>query len=145
MAFSADGSRIATASSDRTVRVWDSASNVEILQLKGSWQPHPDRGVQPRWRPNCHGGIRPLGAHLGCNDRCATTRTQRSRATGHQSDLEPGRDPHCERLAGWVCRARDQAVEQVVPRRAGCDHYVTKPYSPVQLLRIIRGFLGEKV
>jgi two-component system cell cycle response regulator DivK len=28
-------------------------------------------------------------------------------------------------------------------RAAGCDHYVTKPYSPVQLLRIIRGFLGE--
>ena len=26
---------------------------------------------------------------------------------------------------------------------AGCDHYVTKPYSPVQLLRIIRGVLGE--
>jgi two-component system cell cycle response regulator DivK len=28
-------------------------------------------------------------------------------------------------------------------RAAGCDHYVTKPYSPLQLLRIIRGFLGE--
>ena len=30
-------------------------------------------------------------------------------------------------------------------RASGCDHYVTKPYSPLQLLRIIRGFLGEKV
>ena len=30
-------------------------------------------------------------------------------------------------------------------RAAGCNHYVTTPYSPVQLLRIIRGFLGEKV
>src|SRR5262249_7529034 len=30
-------------------------------------------------------------------------------------------------------------------RAAGCDDYVTKPYSPVQLLRIIRGFLGEKL
>jgi two-component system, cell cycle response regulator DivK len=29
-------------------------------------------------------------------------------------------------------------------RAAGCDHYVTKPYSPMQLLRIIRGFLAEK-
>jgi two-component system, cell cycle response regulator DivK len=28
-------------------------------------------------------------------------------------------------------------------RAAGCDHYVTKPYSPMQLLRIIRGLLGE--
>ena len=29
-------------------------------------------------------------------------------------------------------------------RAAGCDHYVTKPYSPMQLLRIIRGFFAEK-
>jgi two-component system cell cycle response regulator DivK len=29
-------------------------------------------------------------------------------------------------------------------RAAGCDHYVTKPYSPLRLLRIIRGFLGEQ-
>ena len=28
-------------------------------------------------------------------------------------------------------------------RASGCDHYVTKPYSPLQLLRIIRGFLGK--
>jgi two-component system, cell cycle response regulator DivK len=29
-------------------------------------------------------------------------------------------------------------------RAAGCDHYVTKPYSPMQLLRIIRGLLDAK-
>src|SRR5262245_58813048 len=29
-------------------------------------------------------------------------------------------------------------------RAAGCDHYVTKPYSPVQLLRTIRGFLDDQ-
>jgi two-component system cell cycle response regulator DivK len=29
-------------------------------------------------------------------------------------------------------------------RAAGCDHYVTKPYSPIQLLRLIRGLLGDK-
>ena len=29
-------------------------------------------------------------------------------------------------------------------RAAGCDHYVTKPYSPMQLLRLIRGSLGDK-
>jgi two-component system, cell cycle response regulator DivK len=26
-------------------------------------------------------------------------------------------------------------------RASGCDHYVTKPYSPIQLLKIIRGFV----
>jgi two-component system, cell cycle response regulator DivK len=29
-------------------------------------------------------------------------------------------------------------------RAAGCDHYITKPYSPIELLRMIRGYLGEK-
>jgi CheY-like chemotaxis protein len=29
-------------------------------------------------------------------------------------------------------------------RAAGFDHYVTKPYGPIQLLRLIRGFLGDK-
>jgi two-component system, cell cycle response regulator DivK len=29
-------------------------------------------------------------------------------------------------------------------RAAGCDHYITKPYSPMQLLRVIQGYLGEK-
>jgi two-component system, cell cycle response regulator DivK len=28
-------------------------------------------------------------------------------------------------------------------RAAGCDHYVTKPYSPMQLLRLVRGFIGD--
>jgi two-component system cell cycle response regulator DivK len=28
---------------------------------------------------------------------------------------------------------------------AGCDHYVTNPYGPAQLLRIILGFLGDKL
>jgi two-component system, cell cycle response regulator DivK len=28
-------------------------------------------------------------------------------------------------------------------RASGCDSYVTKPYSPMQLLRVIRGYLGE--
>jgi two-component system cell cycle response regulator DivK len=30
-------------------------------------------------------------------------------------------------------------------RAFGCNSYVTKPYSLLQLLRIIRGYLGEKV
>jgi two-component system, cell cycle response regulator DivK len=29
-------------------------------------------------------------------------------------------------------------------RAAGCDHYVTKPFSPVALLRMVRGYLGDK-
>jgi two-component system cell cycle response regulator DivK len=29
-------------------------------------------------------------------------------------------------------------------RAAGCDDYVTKPYSPIQLLRMVRGYLINK-
>ena len=29
-------------------------------------------------------------------------------------------------------------------RAAGCDDYVTKPYSPVQLLRTVRSYLAKK-
>ena len=34
--------------------------------------------------------------------------------------------------------------DEAKARAAGCDHYVTKPYSPIQLLKVIRGFLAEK-
>jgi two-component system cell cycle response regulator DivK len=36
------------------------------------------------------------------------------------------------------------AMNEEKARAAGCDHYVTKPYSPLQLLRIIRSFVGDK-
>jgi two-component system cell cycle response regulator DivK len=33
--------------------------------------------------------------------------------------------------------------DEVKARAAGCDAYVTKPFSPRQLLSVIRGFLGD--
>jgi two-component system cell cycle response regulator DivK len=33
--------------------------------------------------------------------------------------------------------------DEAKARAAGCDHYVTKPYSPLQLLRTIREYLGH--
>ena len=35
--------------------------------------------------------------------------------------------------------------DEEMARAAGCDHYVTKPYSTIQMLRVIRGFPGEKL
>ena len=33
--------------------------------------------------------------------------------------------------------------DEAKARAAGCDAYVTKPFSPRELLRVIRGFLGD--
>ena len=33
--------------------------------------------------------------------------------------------------------------DEAKARASGCDSCVTKPYSPMQLLRIIRGYLGQ--
>ncbi len=47
VAFSPDGKRLASASQDGTVKVWDAATGQEILTLKGHTGCQ-QRGVQPR-------------------------------------------------------------------------------------------------
>ena len=46
MAFSPDGQRLASASIDQTVRIWDSATGKELSALKGHAGPVYERGVQ---------------------------------------------------------------------------------------------------
>ena len=55
VAFSPDGTRLATASWDKTAKVWDAASGQAVLHPVrphrcGLW-----RGLQPRWHAPGHG------------------------------------------------------------------------------------------
>lgn len=50
-AYCADGKRVATASQDQTVKVWDTVSGKEILTLNDAIQPDPIVGRSPRGTP----------------------------------------------------------------------------------------------
>ena len=57
VAWSPDGSRLATASRDQTARVWDAATGKELLTVKGSggdfrcvaWSPDGKRLATTSW------------------------------------------------------------------------------------------------
>ena len=54
--FSPDGRRIATASSDRTIKLWDTATGREVFTLRGT-PPGCGRGLQPDGRRLVSGSI----------------------------------------------------------------------------------------
>ena len=64
---------------------------------------------------------------------------------GYETTRQIKTDPNLKATPIIVVSSFAVKGDEEKARASGCDDYVTKPYSPVQLLRIIRGFLGENV
>jgi two-component system, cell cycle response regulator DivK len=62
---------------------------------------------------------------------------------GYEATRQIKSDPNLARIPIIAVSSFAMKGDEEKARGAGCDHYVTKPYSPLQLLRIIRGFLGD--
>src|SRR5262245_20302006 len=62
---------------------------------------------------------------------------------GYEATRQIKSDPNLKATPVIAVSSFAMKGDEEKARASGCDHYVTKPYSPIQLLRIIRGFLGE--
>ena len=62
---------------------------------------------------------------------------------GYETTRQIRTDPNLKTTPIIAVSSYAMKGDEEKARASGCDHYVTKPYSPVQLLRIIQGFLGE--
>jgi two-component system, cell cycle response regulator DivK len=62
---------------------------------------------------------------------------------GYEATRQIKADPAFEGIPIIAVSSFAMKGDEEKARGAGCDHYVTKPYSPMQLLRVIRSYLGE--
>ena len=63
---------------------------------------------------------------------------------GYEATRQIKADPNLKSIPIVAVSSFAMKGDEEKARAAGCDEYVTKPYSPVQLLRMIRGYLGDK-
>ena len=63
---------------------------------------------------------------------------------GYEATRQIKADPSLARIPVVAISSFAMKGDEEKARAAGCDDYVTKPYSPIQLLRMVRGYLGDK-
>ena len=63
---------------------------------------------------------------------------------GYEATRQIKADPNLTSIPIVAVSSFAMKGDEEKARAAGCDDYVTKPYSPVQLLRMIRGYLSDK-
>ena len=62
---------------------------------------------------------------------------------GYEATRQIKADPNLKSIPIVAVSSFAMKGDEEKARASGCDHYVTKPYSPMQLLRMIRGFLPD--
>src|SRR6266571_3462936 len=63
---------------------------------------------------------------------------------GYEATRQIKADPNLKAIPIIAVSSFAMKGDEEKARASGCEHYVTKPYSPLQLLRVIRGFLSEQ-
>jgi two-component system, cell cycle response regulator DivK len=63
---------------------------------------------------------------------------------GYEATRQIKADPNLKATPVIAVSSFAMKGDEEKARSSGCDHYVTKPYSPLQLLRVIRGYLGDR-
>lgn len=62
---------------------------------------------------------------------------------GYEATRQIKTDPNLKSIPIVAISSFAMKGDEEKARASGCDHYITKPYSPMQLLKTIRGLLGE--
>ena len=63
---------------------------------------------------------------------------------GYEATRQIKSDPRLSSIPVVAVSSFAMKGDEEKARAAGCDDYVTKPYSPIQLLRMVRGYLSKK-
>jgi two-component system, cell cycle response regulator DivK len=63
---------------------------------------------------------------------------------GYEAARQIKADPNLKAIPIIAISSFAMKGDEEKARASGCDRYITKPYSPLQLLGIIRGVLGDK-
>ena len=62
---------------------------------------------------------------------------------GYEATRQIKADPNLASIPLIAVSSFAMKGDEEKARAAGCDEYVTKPYSPIQLLRMVRGYLSD--